>query len=315
MQFWPRVRAKREYARVRSWPAAKEAKPLGFAGYKVGMTHVIATDNRSTSTMKGKDIRVPVTVIECPPLKAVSLVLYQSTPDGRQVAGEVFADSLDKELAKKLSTLKSRKKLEDITDFDDVHLKVMTQPKLTGIGKKKPEVFEMALGGKKDEKLVYAKEKLGKDIPVSEAVAAGMQLDIHAVTRDKGFQGPMKRFGISRRSHKSEKAIRNPGSLGPWRGQGTIMYRVPHAGKMGYHTRTEHNKWLVKIGDNPDEIVMDGGFLHYGAVKNPYLLIKGGIAGPAKRLVRFNGATRPSSKIPKNAPSITYLSTKSKQGN
>lgn len=315
MQFWPRVRAKREYARMRSWPSAKEAKPLGFAGYKVGMTHVLATDNRATSTTKGKDIMLPVTVIECPPLKAISLVFYSNTQDGRRIVGEVFSDNLDKEVSKKLSITKSKVKPEDIADFDDVFLKVMTQPKLTGLGKKKPEVFEVALGGKKDEKVAYGKEKLGKEIPVSEAVAEGMQIDLHAVTQGKGFQGPMKRFGISRRSHRSEKSIRNPGSLGPWNAQGKIMYRVPHAGKMGYHTRTEYNKWLVKVGDKPDEIVMDGGFLHYGAVKNPYLLVKGGVAGPSKRLIRFGQAIRPNTKTPKEAPSVTYISTKSKQGN
>ena len=32
LQFWPRVRAKKQVARIRSWPANSEPKPLGFAG-------------------------------------------------------------------------------------------------------------------------------------------------------------------------------------------------------------------------------------------------------------------------------------------
>jgi len=44
-------------------------------------------------------------------------------------------------------------------------------------------------------------------------------VDSKTFTKGKGFQGPVKRFGISLRSHKSEKVIRGPGSLGPWKGQ------------------------------------------------------------------------------------------------
>ena len=48
MQFWPRVRAKREYPRVKSFAEEKEPKLLGFAGYKVGMAHLLAEDNRKS---------------------------------------------------------------------------------------------------------------------------------------------------------------------------------------------------------------------------------------------------------------------------
>ena len=36
----------------------------GFAGYKVGMTHVIMVDDHKNSPTEGKDVMVPVTVIE-----------------------------------------------------------------------------------------------------------------------------------------------------------------------------------------------------------------------------------------------------------
>ena len=62
MQYWPRKRAKKETARVRSYAKIKEAKPLGFAGYKAGMTHVLVTDNRAKSQTKGEKISMPVTV-------------------------------------------------------------------------------------------------------------------------------------------------------------------------------------------------------------------------------------------------------------
>ena len=316
MQYWPRKRARKVYARVRSWAASKEAKPLGFAGYKVGMSHVMFTDNKKESITRGEEISVPVTIIECPPIKVASIRFYKNTIKGLKLISEVFSDKLDKELERRITLPKKIKNnVEDIKDFDDIRIFVYTQPGLTAIGKKKPELFEVALGGSKEEKLNYSKEKLGKEITAKEVFREGQQLDIHAVTKGRGFQGPMKRFGISRRRHKSEKSIRNPGSLGAWKAQGQTMWRVAHAGKMGFHTRTEYNKWLLKIGEKPEELRMDGGIPHYGAIKNHYLLIKGGIAGPAKRLVRITDAVRASDKTPKSAPEIQYVSLASKQGN
>jgi large subunit ribosomal protein L3 len=73
LQVWPRVRAGRAYARVRTWLPGKDAKPMGFAGYKAGMTHIIFTDNRQHSMTKGKDVSMPVTIVECPPIKVASV--------------------------------------------------------------------------------------------------------------------------------------------------------------------------------------------------------------------------------------------------
>ncbi len=308
LAYYPRKRAKREIAKVRAWSNEKEAKLLGFGGYKVGMAHLMITDNDLNSMTKGETISCPATIIECPPLKAASIRFYKKTTDGLKVVSDVFAQELDKELARRITMPKNKnKKIEDVKDFDDITLVVYTQPKLTGIGKKKPELFEMAIGGKKDEKLNYAKSILGKEIKIEDAFKEGAQIDIHAITKGKGLQGPMKRFGIGRRSHKSEKSIRNPGSLGGWKGQVNIMWKVPHAGQMGYFQRTEYNKWLLKIGDKSEEINSKSGFRRYGVVKNTYVLVKGSVAGPKKRLIRFNSAIRPNRNIPKEAPAIKQV--------
>ncbi|MBD3309720.1 50S ribosomal protein L3 [Candidatus Woesearchaeota archaeon] len=313
MQFWPRKRSRKQTATVKSWASLTEAKPLGFAGYKVGMTHCIYPQNNQNSVTKGMDISCPVTIIECPPLKTASIRLYKNINNTKKAYTEVIAPKLDKELKRKIPAAKDiKKKIDDIKpeDFDDLILIVYTQPKLTGIGKKKPEIFEIAVGGKKEEKLAYAKEKLGKEIKVDEVFQAGQQADIHAVTKGKGYQGPVKRFGIGLRRHKSEKTKRGPGSLGGWSGQGHVMYRVPHAGQMGYHKRTEYNKWLLKIGDNPEDINTASGYTRYGNLKNTYVLVRGSVAGPAKRLIRFNHAIRPSKKIISAAPAISYICIK-----
>ena len=311
MQFWPRSRARYSYVRIRNWSTSKEPKLLGFAGYKVGMTHVLINDNRANSLTKGTDVFYPITIVECPPLKTASIRFYKNNQYGPKLAGELFSDSVGKEIERKITIPK--KKGKEQNNFDFIRLLCYTQPTLAGIGKKKPEIFEIAIGGNKEQQLTYAKEKLGKEININEVFKEGQQLDIHSLTRGKGFQGPVRRFGIQLRSHKSEKSRRNPGSLGPWKAQGHVMWRVAHAGKTGYHLRTEYNKQLIKIGNKSDEINTKGGVLHYGVVKNTYILVKGSISGAQKRLIRFTDASR-SKKINEDPPQLTYTSIESKQG-
>ncbi len=75
------------------------------------------------------------------------------------------------------------------------------------------------------------------------------------------------------------------------------MYRNAGAGQMGYHQRTEYNKHILKIGDKEDNINPKSGFKHYGIIKNNYIILKGSIAGPSKRLIRFNYLTKPNKRI------------------
>ena len=84
-------------------------------------------------------------------------------------------------------------------------------------------------------------------------------------------------------------------------------------GQMGYQQRTEFNKRILKISENPEEINPDGGFLHYGLVRGKYALIKGSIPGPTKRLIRIRPAIRQGEHVFRE-PSINYVSTMSKQG-
>ena len=86
-------------------------------------------------------------------------------------------------------------------------------------------------------------------------------------------------------------------------------------GQMGYHKRTEYNKKLLKIGNESevDLINPDGGFVKYGLVKNNYIVVKGSLPGPSKRLVVLRKGVRNASKDA-TAPEISYISTTSKQG-
>jgi len=289
LQFWPRKRAKSIVPRIRSWPSCESVKPLGFAGYKVGMLHVIALDNTQNSPTKGQQIALPVTVIECPPLFVMGLRFYKNTVYGLKLISEMIADNLAKELDRKICMPK-KKKQEIPQEFDDVKLLVHTMPYKTGIGKKKPEIFELAIGSKnKDEKLSYAKSVLGKEIKLSDVFNEGSYVDVHAVTKGKGFQGPVKRFGVSLKHHKSEKKRRSTGNLGSWTPT-KVDWRVPQRGQMGFHTRTEYNKLVLAI--NPQDITPAGGFHKYGVVKNDVLLLKGSVPGARKRIIKLIDAIR-----------------------
>jgi len=310
MQYWPRKRATSETPRVRARVFGHS--PIdGFYGYKVGMTHVMAKDSGSNSLTKGQVISVPVTVVECPPLKVAGVRFYKKESHVLSPCGDVFG-ATDKELQRSFNVPKAGTISDDVA-FDELRLLVYTQPKLTSIGKKTPEFFEVSVKGKKDEQLAYVKEVIGKEIAVSDIFNEHDMLDVHGVTTGKGFQGPVKRFGVQLRAAKSEKVKRGPGSLGPWNAQQHIMYRVAHAGQTGYHLRVEYNKSLLKIGTDVSEINPDGGFVRYGNVKNTYLLISGSVPGPRKRMLRLAYAARPHAKKKTDKLAIQSISTISRQ--
>ncbi|MEM4282331.1 MAG: 50S ribosomal protein L3 [Candidatus Woesearchaeota archaeon] len=318
LQYWHRQRAARLTARVRQWAKLKEAKALGFAAYKVGMSHVLALDNRPSSPTKGEEVFLPVTVLECPPLKVFGAVFYKKDENGygSRVLTQVNAPGIEKDkyLGRVLRMPKTqRSKLEDVEkkldELVDVRLLCATQPKLIGL-KKKPEIIELGIGGGIKEKLAYAKSILGKEINAKDVFVEGQLIDVHSITKGKGYQGPVKRFGVQRLSHKSQKTIRGPGTVGPW--TGNRSWTVPHAGQMGFHQRLERNKLLLKLGSKVDEINPAGGFLRYGFVRNNYLLVMGSVPGPCKRLITLTQPTRPNTKA-KGSFTITYTSLASKQ--
>ena len=67
------------------------------------------------------------------------------------------------------------------------------------------------------------------------------------------------------------------------------------------------------VADNVDQINPSGGFVRYGNVKNSYIVVKGSVMGPAKRLIHLSLPRRVNPKIPKQVPNITHISVSSKQ--
>lgn len=319
MAVRPRKRASSMTARVVSWPKVPEPGLLGFAGYKAGMSHVMMIDDEPGSITKGHEISVPVTVVETPPLFVFGFRCYEKTPYGERVACDVLAENIDKKVQKRLRLWKKfdiqaalKKADEKSTSFSDVRVLVMTAPHRTPLRKKKPERMEIALGGKDvREKLEQAKKLLGKEVRVGDVFKDGEYVDAIAVTKGKGWQGAVKRFGVSLQRRKATGKRRHVGTLGPWH-PAFVMYTVPMAGQTGFHKRTELNKRILKVGTEKENVTPNGGFMNYGVVSNDYLLVKGSLPGPTKRLIRFRKAMRTMLKPVK--PEIRSLSLESKQG-
>ncbi len=323
MAYYPRKRAKSIVPRIRTWPEIEDGPRIqGFAGYKAGMTHVMTVDWRKKTTTAGQEIWTPVTVIEVPPMKVAAVRFYLRDMYGLKSVGEIWAENLDEELKRRIPMPKeSRGRVPK--EFDEVRIVAYTQPKMvSGVPKKAPDLMEIRVGGGTvEERKDYAMNLLGKEIKFSDFKTNGKFVDVIGITKGKGFQGHVKRFGVKLLSHKNSKHRRMIGTLGPWHPD-WVRYTVPQAGQTGFHQRTEYNKRIIKFVDLVDkegekklesEITPEGGFLHYGEVKNPYVLVHGSVPGPAKRLVRFRDPVRQTLEDVDDIE-VTYVSRESKQG-
>ncbi len=330
----PRKRASRLVPRVKSWPevVSENPLPLAFLAYKAGMTHAFIIDDTPGSMTHGREIFVPVTVLEAPPMVAVALRVYGYDPNiGLYTLGEAWAQpemlinqyKLDINRAiprlRFPDTERAVKKLEEkLSDIYDVRIIAATQPRLVGgLSKKKPDLIEIKIGGGKslEERFNYAVKILGSEIKITDVFKEGQLVDVIAVTRGKGFQGVIKRFGVKElpRWHKHRKGSRSgPGTRGP---ATTFSWsEVPQPGQMGYHRRTEFNKRIIKIGENGLEVTPAGGFLHYGIVRSTYVLLAGSVPGTPKRPIVLRHPVRPT-WTPEAPPRITFISLQTKQGN
>ncbi|MEF8873214.1 MAG: 50S ribosomal protein L3 [Candidatus Thermoplasmatota archaeon] len=320
MGYSPRKRSKSIVPKIRSWPEWDgEPKLQGFPGYKAGMSHAFVVDYRSSSTTSGQEVRVPITIVEVPPVKVCGLRFYEETHEGLKTMGEVWASKVDDSLKRRLpipDQYDTDEMWEDIDRdiVDEVRAIIHTQPKLvSGIPKKAPEIMELRIGGGTiQERIDVGEQMLGDEAEYENFCEAGRMVDVSAITRGKGFQGHVKRWGVKLLRHKNSKSVRNVGTTGVFR-PGYTRPTVPQAGQDGYHQRTELNKRVLKVGEEGEEVTPDGGFLNYGVVKNGYVILHGSIPGPTKRLTVMRDAVR-DDKYDVHEPNLTYISTESNQG-
>ncbi|MBI2971979.1 MAG: 50S ribosomal protein L3 [Candidatus Aenigmarchaeota archaeon] len=308
MQYWPRKRASRIYTRTRHWPSSKDTKPLGFAAWKAGMTHIQYIDNNAKSPTYGKLLSKAVTVLDAPSLFVVALRFYRKTHDGLATAGDVWHDKLPKDLAIERKAMPGKNR-EAPAHYTGVHLLVATQPAKSGMRKIKPDVFEIALGGEPAKQAEYGMSLLGKEIAAKDIFRPGEFVDVAAVTKGHGFTGVVKRFGVRIQTRKDKQMHRHVGSIGSTTPR-KVDWRVPQAGQYGFFTRTEFSKRIVLIDDDAKKIIPAGGFLGYGMPQS-FMLIEGSVPGHVKRLVRLRKAMRTTVFEPVE---VKGISLESKQG-
>ncbi|HKX81299.1 MAG TPA: 50S ribosomal protein L3 [Nitrososphaera sp.] len=304
--FRPRARAQSLEARVRTWPqiAGEKASLLGFAGFKVGGIHVLTIDDREKTPNFGKQLLNAATVIATPPLKIIGIRGYKKDLYGHHAIFDLYAKDLPKELSRRVEVKQSEdsaaKAEAALSKAESVAVIAAVSPHTIGISQKKPFVFELGVGAK-DAKAQYefAKGILGREIKVSETFQTGQNIDVFGITRGKGVEGPITRFGVKRKQHKSRKSVRAVGTLGPI-SPAVVMYTVARQGQRGFHQRTEYNKRILIMSSTEKEggnsVNPAGGFKHFGLVKGDYIIVRGSVPGVAKRLIKMR---QPIRNVPK----------------
>jgi large subunit ribosomal protein L3 len=323
LAYLPRHRAKKPVARIRYWPEIKSDAPrlLSFSGYKAGMTYVFTIEDKKRSPHFGKELMKAATILETPPIIICGFRTYTKTPYGLQNITEVWMKDPPKILNRALTLPENfdteamlQKVQENVELINVIRVVTATQPSQTSLSKKKPEILEIQIGGGTiQQQLDYVKQILGKTVTSEEVFKDGQFVDVGGITVGKGYQGPVKRWGVTCLQHKGRKTKRGIATNGPWNPH-HIMYSVPRAGQMGYHQRIEFNKRILKIGKDGKEVTVKGGYVRYGEVKGPYILIEGSVPGTEKRQIRLRVPARPPTDAPDAAPQVTYISTKSTQG-
>ncbi|CAN3353771.1 large ribosomal subunit protein uL3 [Diutina catenulata] len=320
--FLPRKRSRSIRARI-SFPKDDQTKPVGltaFLGYKAGMTTIVRDLDRPGSKMHKREIVDAATVIDCPEVVVVGVVGYIETPRGLRSLTTVWAEHLSEEIRRRFykNWFKSKKKA--FTKYSNKYAKspeeierellrikkyasvvrvlVHTQIKKTPLAQKKAHIAEIQLnGGSISDKVDWAKENFEKEVAVGSVFEESQMVDVAAVTKGHGFEGVTHRWGTKKLPRKTHRGLRKVACIGAWH-PANVNWTVARAGQNGFHHRTSINHKVYRVGSGADEkngatqfdrtektINPMGGFVRYGMVNNDFLLLKGSIPGPRKRVV------------------------------
>ncbi|MER0387594.1 50S ribosomal protein L3, partial [Vibrio vulnificus] len=126
---------------------------------------------------------------------------------------------------------------------------------------------------------------LEKAVSVNSVFSQNEMIDTIAITKGKGTEGVVTRWGVSRLPRKTHRGLRKVACIGAWH-PARVGWTVARSGAMGFNHRTEMNKKVYRIGvkgeashaatTEHDVTVKDitpmGGFPHYGVVKEDYVM-------------------------------------------
>jgi large subunit ribosomal protein L3e len=326
LAFLPRKRARRHRGKVKSFPKDDQAKPphlTAFMGYKAGMTHILRDVDKPGSKAHKKEVVEAVSVLETPPIIVVGVVGYVETAQGLRALTTVWAEHLNDEVKRRFykNWYKSKKKaftsyvkkyaddqkeinaeLSRIKQYCQVvRVIAHTQIRKVKIGQKRAHMMEIQVnGGSVEDKVTFATGLFEKTVPIDAVFAQNEMIDVIGVSKGRGYDGVVTRWGCTRLPRKTHRGLRKVACIGAWH-PAKVQYSVPRAGQNGYHHRTEMNKKVYKLGkgivggtENNATTDFDlteksinpvGGWPHYGLVKEDYIMIKGCVIGPKKRVI------------------------------
>jgi len=210
-----------------------------------------------------------------------------------------------------------------------------TQIRKLKLRQKKAHLMEIQInGGTVAEKVKYGYELFERSVPIDGVFSQNDFIDVIGVGKGKGFQGTCSRWGTALLQRKTHRGYRKVACIGAWH-PARVRYSVARAGQDGYHHRTELNKKVYRIGKPAKDektgkiewnattatdlteknITPLGGFVHYGEVNDWYLMIKGSIIGPKKRVITLRKSLVPrTSRSALEEITLKFIDTSSKFG-
>ena len=353
--FLPKKRCRKSKGKVKCFPKdnASDAPHLtAFMGYKAGMTHIMRELERPGSKAHKKEVVEAVTVLETPPMVVVGMVGYVSTPRGLRALKTVWAEHLS-EVAKrrfyknwcaskkKAMTIYSSKWADGAASIEKdlaklkkycsvIRVVAHTQIKqVRNIQQKKAHIMEIQVnGGSTEAKVDFARGLFETKVPIESVFSQDEMLDTIGISKGHGFEGVVTRWGVSRLPRKTHKGLRKVACIGSWH-PSRVKYTVARAGQRGYHHRTAINQKVYRLGKAADfdtscstdvdlttkGINPLGGFPNYGLVRNDWVMVKGGVVGPVKRVVTLRKSlTTHKKKSALEEIKLRFIDTSSKQG-
>ncbi|KDO44096.1 hypothetical protein CISIN_1g016467mg [Citrus sinensis] len=264
--FLPRKRASRHRGKVKAFPKDDPSKPCrltAFLGYKAGMTHIVRDVEKPGSKLHKKETCEAVTIIETPPLVVVGVVGYVKTPRGLRSLCTVWAQHLNEEVrrrfyknwckSKKKAFTKYTKKYETDDGKKDIQAQLEKMKKYCTVIRKKAHLMEIQVnGGSVAQKVDFAYGFFEKQIPIDAVFQKDEMIDIIGVTKGKGYEGVVTRWGVTRLPRKTHRGLRKVACIGAWH-PARVSFTVARAGQNGYHHRTEMNKKIYKLGKASQE--------------------------------------------------------------